>query len=152
MYVHDWILERTYDTEETEFKPNGEMTNSGIPIGVIKTIYSRFAVVKKVASYSGGVFGSGGGLTVNDLGNLVVSVAGGGTTTIYCLSQSATSPPPGIYQPEWSLWPTLPGGNARFGWLSNDVEGIADMVLGLYNFKGILVSRKYEYLYGAWEG
>jgi len=148
--VHDWILDKVYPAKTTySFKPNGEHLSSGLPIGWIKSETTKVVEASRVSTYAGSTFGApGGGATINADGSLTISVAGGSTTTIQCLSQGENDvqPPDGD-----STFPPTSSGNA--GWaFDEECEGIADMILGLYRFRGTWTSTVYSYSLGAWGG
>ncbi|HRT22294.1 MAG TPA: hypothetical protein P5318_19465 [Candidatus Hydrogenedentes bacterium] len=132
-FVHDYILDRALpDEEETVFTPNGQTTASGIPIGEIKTITRRVVICKRVGPY-GGPFVGGGGVSGVGTSTLTVSLAGGGTKSF--------SKAPGGDTPGEGAWG-----------FEETCDGIADMVLGLYNFTGTFKSEVDETVVGGWAG
>ena len=126
-FVHDWMLERWWDEEETQFTPNGEHTASGIPIGEIKSIYRRIVIAKKVGP-PGGPFVGGGGYTKNESGGLVIACGAGRTVTIAKIA----------------------GGGAFI--LEEKIDGLADLITGDYNFTGTFTSERTETVIGGWAG
>ena len=132
-FCHDWILTRYYDDEpETSFTPNGTLVN-GIPIGTIRTTYRRVVEGAKVGPESG-PFAGGGGTSIDaETGALTIGVAGGTTKTISKLSGGTT-----------------PDSNAFV--LTERIDNIADMILGLYTFSGKWVSTLTTEVVGGWSG
>ena len=130
--VHDWILSKTYDEEpETSFEPNGTIVN-GIPVGTITTTYRRIVEGTRIGPY-GGPFTGGGGASIGATGNLTITLAGGASVEIAKLSGGTT-----------------PTANAFI--LDETVEGVADMILGLYTYNGKWVSELTETVVGGWSG
>lgn len=130
--VHDWILDRVLPEETiTEFKPNGQTLASGIPIGKIITKTRRVVEARRVGPY-GGPFTGVGGVSGVGTATLTISTAGGGTKTFS--ATSGDTPGEGYWR------------------LDETCEGVADLILGLYTFRGKFVSEADEFVIGGWAG
>ena len=132
--VHDWILDRVLPDEKiTDFTPNGQTTASGIPVGEIKTTTIRVVEATRVVPY-GGTSSGGGGYTISGTtGALTIAAAGGVNVTIQKLTGGDT-----------------PGEGGFI--LSETCEGVVDMILGLYRFRGVFRSKVDESVVGGWAG
>jgi hypothetical protein len=127
--IHGWILERLYFENETQFKPNGQTTVSGLPIGEIITINRK--IVEAKAAAIGYAVGSITGATITAGGDLTIDVAGGGTAATIT---------------------KLTGTGTNFALDSAEVTGVQDMILGVYNFQGKWISELKESVFGGWGG
>jgi len=172
--VHDWILERSWIETELIFKPNGETTNSGLPIGEIWEYVRRKVEARKATLGYGtsgqvippisvassgtvtvspsppGSIGNNGGYFIDGLGNLHIGTAGAGEAVIPCLIQTKPAPtPPGEGQEDpYPGWINRP---AHFR-LDANCDGIGNMILGIYNWSGVFTSEVYHWSVGAWGG
>lgn len=145
--VHDWIFDRSYMVPtKFSFRPSGEHTSGGIPIGWIKEEISYVVEATRIAKYDGTNWGAGGGAVIGLDGKLALSAFGGLSATFSPLTQNSgtVDPPDGDV-----AFPPLNQSSA--GWaFDEECEGVVEAVMGTYRWRGKWTSTIYSYSLGAW--